>query len=171
MSDPRIPRIVYLLLLILGLLQWLHMYPELPARMASHFAADGTPNGYAPKEMFFVLMSFALLSSAFLTFIVPIIIASKSAARINLPNRSYWLSPERSSETFRFLTAYMSWFGCAVLFVLLYGTSQAMNANLPDGHFNSAAMLRVMIGFVTLVAASTIYLIRRFSRIPESVPQ
>jgi hypothetical protein len=43
-----------------------------------------------------------------------------------------------------------------------------MNANLPDGHFDSAGMLRVMVGFVTLVVASTIYLIRRFSRLPQS---
>jgi uncharacterized membrane protein len=168
MSDPRLPRIVYLLMLVLGLLQWAHTYPQLPALMASHFAIDGRPNGWAPKEMFFVLMFFTLATSAVVTFLAPRLIAAKSPDRINLPNKSYWLSPEHSEETFRFISAQMAWFGCGILFVLLYGTSQAMNANLPGGHFNSDGMFHVIVAFVALTIVWTIFFIRHFSRIPQS---
>ena len=41
----RLPKIVYLLMLLMGLLEWMHVYPQLPVRMASHFDLYGRPNG------------------------------------------------------------------------------------------------------------------------------
>jgi hypothetical protein len=41
MSDARIPRIAYGLLLGTGVLDWVRRYPLLPARMASHFGPHG----------------------------------------------------------------------------------------------------------------------------------
>jgi uncharacterized membrane protein len=168
MSGSRFPRIVYFLLFILGLLHWAHVYPRLPARMASHFAADGTPNGWLPKGMFFALLFCMLLVSAVVIFLTPRIINSKPPERINLPNKAYWLAPEHCQETYRFITAQMGWFGCGILFALLYGTSQAINANLPDGRFNSQSMFQVMVAFVLLTIGWTFFFIRRFSRVPQS---
>jgi uncharacterized membrane protein len=168
MSDPRFPRIAYFVLFILGLFQWAHFYPQLPARMASHFAADGTPNGWLPKDVFFVFMFCMLLVSAVVILLAPRIINSKPPERINLPNKAYWLAPEHAKETHRFITAQMGWFGCGILFVLLYGTSQAINANLHDGHFNSQSMFQVIVAFVLLTIIWIISFIRHFSRTPQS---
>jgi len=33
----RLPKIVYFLMLLMRLLEWMHVYPQLPVRMASHF--------------------------------------------------------------------------------------------------------------------------------------
>ena len=167
MSDPRFPRIVYGVLLIMGLLQLAHFYPLLPARVASHFDAYGTPNGWAPKEAFLLLRVIILLVPAVILFAGPNLAKSRPE-RINLPNKSYWLAPERVGETQLFFRTQMSWFACGVLFVLLYGTSQAMSANLPGGHFDSANMFRVIAGFIGFSIIWSIYFIRRFYRVPRS---
>src|ERR1700759_531155 len=148
MNDPRLPRFVYFLLFILGLLNWARIYPQLPARMASHFDAYGTPNGWAPKEMFFLLMFLIIAVTAIPTFAVHRLINPNRPDRVNLPNKSYWLAPEHFPALQRFFSAQMAWFGGGILFVLLYGTTQAINANLPGGHFDSTAMFHVIGAFV-----------------------
>src|SRR5215471_2062897 len=116
----------------MGLLEWMHVYPQLPVRMASHFDPYGRPNGSLPKETFFLVMAFAVVMTGAIGFLLPIAVAAAPAELINLPRKDYWLGPERREETLRFLRARLEWFACGVLFVLLYATSQAINANLPD---------------------------------------
>ena len=171
MNDPRLPRLLFFLMLALGLLQWLRVYPQLPDLMASHFAANGAANGYQPKQAFFTLMAFVLGLSAFVAFVTPRILANKPPERINLPNKSYWLSPEHRQETFRFFAAQMAWFGCAILFVLLYGTSLAINANLsPSRHFDSSSMIYVMIAFSAFCMLWCIFFVRHFMKVPPRSP-
>ena len=168
MNDPRLPRLVFFVLLALGLLQWAYVYPQLPNTMAAHFAADGTPNGFQPKQGFFALMFVVLGVSAFVAFVTPRILANKPPERINLPNKSYWLSPEHREETTRFFRTQMGWFGCAILFVLLYGTALAINANLsPSRRFDSARMLYVMVGFSLFCILWCIFFVRHFMKVPS----
>src|SRR3974390_2435365 len=120
MTDSRLPSLIYFGLLVLGVLHWAGVYSQLPDTMASHFAANGTPNGWQPKQMFFVLIAIIIAVSAFPTFFVTRSIRKRPPEKLNLPNKEYWLSSEHQEETWRFIGAFMAWFGCAVLFVLLY---------------------------------------------------
>lgn len=170
MSNSRLPTILYLVILGLGLLHWAQVYPQLPAVMASHFTAHGVANGWAPKQAFFGIMAFCVCLSAFVGFIVPRTIASRPTERLNLPNKSYWLAPEHRDETWRFIRTHMIWFGCALLFVLLMGTSQAIDANLPTvGGFNSQAMLGVMVGFGLFCVLWIAIFLWHFYNVPPSV--
>jgi uncharacterized membrane protein len=167
MNDFRLPTIIYVLLLIFGALHFAQIYPQLPERMASHFAADGTPNGWSPKEFFFLLMGFVVAMSAIPTFLVPLKLRNLPPHKINLPNKHYWLAPEHEEDTFRFFRAWMGWFGCALLFVLLFATTQAVNANLPSiGHFDSTAMLYVLLGFGLFVTVWLYAFLRHFKNVP-----
>ena len=163
----RLPKIVYFLMLLMGLLEWMHVYPQLPVRMASHFDPYGRPNGSLPKETFFLVMAFAIVMTGAIGFLLPIAIAAAPAELINLPRKDYWLGLERREETFRFLRARLEWFACGVLFVLLYATSQAINANLPDnGPFRAKGMLYVLLEFLLVTAAGTVQLLRHFAGAP-----
>jgi uncharacterized membrane protein len=168
MNDSRLPALLYVLMLLLGVLQWVHAYPQLPAIMASHFAANGTPNGWEPKQAFFLLTSVIISMTAIASFVVPRWIASLPASLINLPHKPYWLAPERREETLRFLRAQMAWFGCGLLFLLLNAISQAINANLPGmRHFDSRGMLYVLGGFVLFSLAWTAHFLRHFYNVPK----
>ncbi len=167
MDDPRFPKTVYVFMLVAGLFQWVRYYPLLPERMAGHFNFEGLPNGWEPKDVFFLLMLVVIGVTAVIPFLSPRLIAARPDNRINLPNRSYWLAPARREETFRFITAQMAWFGCGVLFVLLFGTSLAIHANLsPDYRFDNSAMIKVLGGFLFLTVLWMVRFIRHFVRIP-----
>ena len=68
-------------MLAFGLVQWFHVYPQLPNVVAAHFAANGTPNGFQAKQVFFTLMLGILGTSAFIAFFVPRILASQPPER------------------------------------------------------------------------------------------
>ena len=167
MNDPRFPKILYFLLLVAGLLQWVRYYPLLPEKMASHFSFDGMPNGWQPKDGFFLVMLLVVGLTGVIAFFSPRIIAARPDNQLNLPHKSYWLAPARREATFRFIAAQMAWFGCAVLLILLLGTSLAIRANLsPDGRFDNATMLKVMAGFLFLTILWTVHFLRHFYRLP-----
>ena len=168
MDDPRLPRMLYAFLILVCALMMAHYYPQMPQRMASHFAADGRANGWQSRDAFFVLMFLVCSTSAVVCFLAPRQIAAKANVRINLPNRDYWLAPERREETMRFISATMAWFACGILIVLISGTFLALEANLaPDHQFNSRAMLAVLVGFLGGLLSLLVRLVRHFRNIPS----
>lgn len=169
MNDARIPTFLFLLLVIFAVLQCVHVYPQLPHVMASHFDAHGTPNGWQPKAAFFILIGAVIVICTIPAFIVPRWLPSLSPEKINLPNKTYWLAPERRDETWRFFRVQMAWWGCALLFVLLYAMFQAINANLPSvGQFNSEGMWYVLAAFLLFSITWVVHLVRHFSKSPDS---
>jgi len=165
LDDPRLPRFLYTFLALFGLLMAAYYYPRMPVRMASHFAGDGRPNGWQPREAFFLIMLVVGSLSAIIVFFAPWRIASQPDARINLPNRDYWLAPERRALTMNYISAFMAWFGCGVLFVLISGTFLAMQANLaPDGRLNSQALLVIIVVFLLFLPVGLIRFLRHFQK-------
>ncbi len=170
MDDPRLPRFAYWFLLLTGITMVGYYFPQMPHRMASHFAADGRANGWQSRESFFLVMLLVTGLSGVVGFLVPRQIAAQSDARINLPNKSYWLAPERRAETFRFLGTMMAWFSCGLLFVLISGTFLAMRANLTDdARFNSEAMLMILGAFLLFVILWLFRMFRHFRQAPQSL--
>jgi len=168
MNDTRLPKIVYLLMLFMGLLEWMQVYPQLPDRMASHFDFYGRPDGWQPKEAFFLVMAVVIGVTGLIGFLLPALIAAAPAGFINVPRKDYWLAPERREETLRFLRTHLEWSACGVLFVLLYAASQAINANLPDhAPFGAQGLLYALAGFFLLTIAGTVRLMRHFYRVPR----
>lgn len=167
MDDPRLPRLLYAFLMLVCLLMMAYYYPQMPQRMASHFAADGRANGWQSRDAFFVLMLLVSSTSAIVGFLAPRQITAKANAKMNLPNREYWLASERREQTMRFISATMAWFACGILFVLISGTFLALQANLaPERRFNSEAMLAVLGGFLLGMLGLLVRLVRHFRRVP-----
>src|SRR5690349_15409 len=96
------------------LLMMAYYYPQMPERMASHFAGDGHTNGWQSREGFFLLTLLVSSLSAIVGFLAPQQIAAKSNTQINLPKCNYWLAPERRDKTMRFISVTMAWFGCGI---------------------------------------------------------
>lgn len=168
MNDPRPPRIVFLVMLLMAILQWVRVYPLLPPKMASHFDFNGTPNGWQSKEAFFTVMIAVIALSTVIGFLIPLLMASLPDNLINLPHKAYWLAPERREESYRLIGTQMGWFSCALLFVLLYATWQAIKVSLPEaGHFNSQGMMEVLAGFLLLSVLGTVRFVRHFYTVPD----
>src|ERR1700682_3658869 len=93
---------------------------RLPALVASHFGGSGAANGFMPHGFYVCFMlTFVVGLPALLVVITWLAIASPKA-RINLPNKAYWLAPERRDETIAFLRSGILWFGTTLVAFLCY---------------------------------------------------
>src|SRR2546425_908938 len=102
-QNSGLPRLVYVLLAAIGLLYFSFLYPQLPDPMASHFNASGAATAWMPKSGFFMLIAVVTLAASVPVFLVPMSMAKLPNDKINLPNKEYWLAPERRIETMQYL--------------------------------------------------------------------
>jgi len=157
---------LFLALIAAALTQMVWYYPRLPARVASHFDAAGQVNAFMPKDAFFViqLVVLGILSGMFL--LVPALIVRLPPGMINVPNKDYWLAPERRAHTVHKLETFLVGFGNVMLLFLLLVFREAMHANLlPYPHLSN----RIWVLLLMLVAWCiywTVRLVRAF-RLPD----
>lgn len=92
-------KIGFVLIAIGVFCHFLWWYPRLPAEVPSHFDGNGNPDQTMKKNSYFLLMS--LLQATFLIGFPILIWFSKKIPNslYNLPNKEYWLTPERRDET------------------------------------------------------------------------
>ena len=140
----------------------------LPARVASHFVANGVANGFMPRAIFMkFIMSFSIGVPLIMVLFIRFTMGRRSQ-RINLPHREYWLAPEREQATIRYLKSHSTYLGVFLLLFLDYVHWMVVCANaapiptLPQPDF--------FIGLGAFIAAILIWMIAlfiRFGKIPE----
>lgn len=167
MSNTRLPSSIFFALASLGAVQYFYYAPRLPAIVASHFGRAGSVNGWQVKTAFFSMEVGVIVLATVISFGVPRMIEALPVAMINLPNKGFWLSPERRDETLGYLRMHMAWFGCALLAFLLFVMELAFRANLRNPpRLNLTAFVPALMAFLVFVGISTIRLVSRFSRLP-----
>lgn len=147
----QLRHLIFGVLVLLFAAQALYYYPILPAVMSSHFDGVGDPNGWMSKESYF------LLESVFLVLIIaemsalPWLVAKMPDSLINLPNKDYWLVPERREYAFDIFRSYFQWFGVGLLLMLVCVNQLVFLANLKRQPLNSAIWF-VLGVYLTCVA-------------------
>ena len=143
-----------------------YFWSRLPARIATHDGVGGEPNGWMSRPGLF-LFYFALL--AFLTVVflgVGALTRVLPASLVNMPNRQFWLAPERRAGTVRVLSAMTQEVGLLALVMVVALQQIAFQANLgPHPTLPGAIFWPVFVAFNVYVVAWLVRFYRRF-RLP-----
>jgi uncharacterized membrane protein len=153
-------RTVRTALVALVVVQLLWYLPRLPATVASHFDASGRANGWMSREAFVGIYVgvVALLAGLFAALrLVP-------TSLWNLPDRDYWLAPERRDATMRRVADTTAVFANATLALMLATFELAFRANLPGGTFAAGAMWLFLAAYGVFVAVWLWKFVRAWSR-------
>ncbi|MBI4579858.1 MAG: DUF1648 domain-containing protein [Planctomycetes bacterium] len=170
---------VFIHTLLIGLLalEVVIYYPKLPDTVASHFGASGQADGWMSKQ------AFAALAIVFPVALSTLLIAVQAstvyldrlpAGLINMPNKKYWLAPERRAETMAYMGPLVSRMmlragGLSMaLIVIIMGL--ALHANLqPEPRLEYAwPVVVTFLGLILITAVRDIVQVyRRFGRIPQ----
>lgn len=164
MSSARIANVLFSIIVMAAIAQCVSEFPLLPDRMASHFGPSGMPNGWMTKSQFFAIYALALLPALAVEFWVARRIARSPGARFNLPNKEFWLAPERREETFAYFKSFFAWYGCALLLLLVYIMGLAVRANLdPAPRLPTGPTVTAIAAFLAFNIVALIAMFRRFS--------
>ena len=102
---------------------------RLPPLVASHFGASGLANGFMTRADYIVFMVAFVIGLPAFVVLVTWFAVGNAKARLNLPNRDYWLAPERRGGTVAFLRNGILWFGILLVSFLCYAHALVVLAN------------------------------------------
>jgi uncharacterized membrane protein len=163
MSGTRIPRILFFAVVLLAMARCIHDFPLLPDRLASHFGPSGMPNGWMTKPQFFITYALLFLPALFVEFLAGRKVANSPANKLRLPNKEYWLAPERRTETLAYFESFFAWYGCAVLLVEVLAMGLAVRANFDDPPvLATGPIVTVAAGFIVFNITAAVAVYRRF---------
>ena len=126
----------------------------LPERVATHFGLAGAPDGWMSKA------AFVTFSVSILAFVIVVFVSSGSLFRIlprgliNVPNRDYWLAPERRAGAARLFMRWMLW-ALSGLVAFLTGVNHLVwqaNARTPPRLHESGFIVLLAVFLVASVA-------------------
>jgi serine/threonine protein kinase len=159
-------------ILYVALLCWLFFsVKNLPPRLATHFSAEGQPNGWMSKIFYLGFVCALPLFFAGMFGVLGLLMRILPNSLINLPNRDYWLAPERRAATVSLVARHLVWLACLlVVFVgaLHYLTVRANQQAIP--HLSGSGMVILLIGFLIAVMIWVVMLIMRFAEKKEAPP-
>src|ERR1700740_74067 len=165
MVNLKSPRLLFCSILLAGLLRCLHDFSLLPDRVASHFGPSGAANGWMTKSQFLFTYLLGLVPALAVEFWMPRRIAKTGAYRLRLPNKEYWLAPERRSETFAYFEKFFAWYGCVLLGLEVFAMGLAMRANLKNPpQLPTAPIVSAILVFVLFNVLAVIAMFLRFSK-------
>ena len=156
--------LVVMLAMAAGVFVWF-TGQAMPPIVASHFNAAGIANGFMPRAAYLGLMMVLVAAVPLVTMVMSGVALSKPGARINLPNRDYWLAPERRAGTIAFLQAHMAGFSALLVVFLAYGHWLVVRANLSGAQQLQAGWMQA--GLCVFIGATILWivlLIARFRR-------
>jgi serine/threonine-protein kinase len=94
-------------------------FRQLPERIATHFGGGGQPNGWMSASGYLTFIAAMSIGVPLFLVIVFSVIRRCNGAGCNIPNRTYWLAPERRDETLVFIQRQGYWL--AGLLIAFFG--------------------------------------------------
>lgn len=159
-----------LFVVALGAAQAFYFRAELPEQVASHFDDSGRPNGYMSRDGFVLFQCTMLAMMATIFGLGGWLVAITPVGLINLPNKDYWLAPERRAASMTWLTGWMRWFGAVTLAWMLVVFQFAAQASLGDGRLDSTRFWTAVGIYLVALGFAMWRLFRRFSKAPRAAP-
>jgi len=162
-----IPRLLFVLVLIVAPIVVYATSAGLPERVATHFGPGGVANGWMHHETYLALM-------LAMTTLLPLFVVAMTGffpriavSQIKIANREHWLAPSRRAETLAWLTSHASWLGIVLslflvgMHVLLVQANAVRPARLDEPMF-----FMLLAAFVALLFAWIVTMTLRFRRAP-----
>jgi uncharacterized membrane protein len=160
----RAPLAVIGTLILLAVARSAAVFSALPRRMASHFDGSGQPNGFMSQGDFFAFFALFGGGTVALTLGIPCLARAVPPSLINIPNREYWLTPERLAQVHRKLGAWAGWFAASLTGFLVAVLELVLRANLAREPIANGPLQLLLVLLLLVNSASIVLLVRSFRR-------
>lgn len=129
---------------------------SLPPVVASHFIAGGSANGFMLRGTYLRFTTGLLVGLPLLIVFLSSVTSILPARFINLPNREYWLAPERQADTLFYLRKQGTRFGIILAIFLCFVHWLVVQANVHSPPFLPESLF--FIGMAVFLVSLVIWL-------------
>ena len=158
---------ILVVLTVVSAVQHAWYWPQLPDRVATHWGFDGQPNGWMTRTG-------ATLTLCGIQIGMPLFLAAVTSlasrlpdSMMNIPNREYWLHPDRRSATLEWMNRMMAWIAVLTsLFMIVIG-HLAFTANKAGGGLDTGVFVGALVAYLACVFSLAGRSLYRF-RMPRS---
>jgi uncharacterized membrane protein len=160
MNNRKSAIVVFVLLCVACVVHALYYYPRLPAEVAHHFGASGQPDAWGSKMQFLMvyLVTVAVMAASFLG--LGLAMPKIPNSIINLPNKDYWLAPERRQQTLDYMLPRLLWFGSITMVLLIDVFQQSFQVHLGE----AIRLNHIWLSLGAYVAVITVWGIAIYSK-------
>jgi uncharacterized membrane protein len=163
----RGPLAVIATLVALAVARTMSVLGALPSRMASHFDASGQPNGFMSQGTFLAFFALVGGGTVALLLAIPQLARAVPPSLVNIPNRDYWLTPERLPRVHQKLSTWAGWFAASLTLFLVAVLELVLRANLAREPIANRPLQVLLLLLLLGNGASIVLLVRSF-RLPKS---
>ena len=164
----RFGRVFYVIVLLICVFEAARLWSITPAQMAAHFDILGNPDRFVPKAEFFWYQIQTMLVVVIVSLLPQILFLVLPVSLINMPNREYWLAPERREGVMDRMSSFAAMMFGIILLTIQAGFEISAYANLRTPIlFNARLMLMVMAASFIAIGVLLFQLITSF-RLPSS---
>ncbi|MEJ7595015.1 MAG: DUF1648 domain-containing protein [Planctomycetaceae bacterium] len=100
---------ILVLLTIVGAVQHAWYWPQLPDRVATHWGIDGQPNDWMTRTGATLTLCGLQIGVPLFLVAVTTLASRLPDSMVNIPNREYWLHPDRRSATLAWMNRMLAW--------------------------------------------------------------
>ena len=161
-SNGRIAYVIFTLLYLALAIGVMVSTSWLPERVATHFGIAGRPNGWMTRTGYLVFTAaFPLLLAAFFAGITALI-KVLPARFVNIPNRAFWLAPERRATTTVRIRHWLAGLLClmTLFFAGLHVLTIVANRSAPPQLPMGGLLLLVIVFLLALMIWLSMFLMR-----------
>jgi len=163
--NKALPRL-FLLVVALAIVQITVQMRSMPPLLATKFDMDGTPVAWMTAGAVEIL-EFGLLSLFVIGFwLLPRVFAHRPDTYWRIPNKDFWLAPERRSGTIEALRGLISWMGVVVLLLFMAVSQLVFDANdRSPPRLASDALIWLLLSFLFFIVLWIWVIFRQFGRL------
>ncbi len=159
--------VVFLVILIAAFVHLAHYYPQLPETVPTNFGAGGEPNGWSSRSTYIALQIGLYVFLGLLFPGIGLLLCRVPISAINLPNRDYWLAPERRGASLRVMNEQMLWLGAATIAFIAVTNHLAIQVALEQRETLGNLFWILLLVYLAGTAAWAAWLILSFRLSPQ----
>lgn len=163
--------ILFLATLVVAVFHMVWAHGVLPARVASHFGADGVANGWSSRIGFIIAYASTMAVMAVTFGGFSLLLPRVPDSVLSLPRRDYWLAPERRDATRRRFTAWYLLMGVVTNLFLIITMHLTVRENLGPGEPHLEDTFWLCFGaYMLFVLVWTVWFVASYAHPPAGGP-
>jgi uncharacterized membrane protein len=157
---------VLLSLVLLAVVQAVYYFDKLPDTIATHWGGLGHANAWSTPTQFFTTL-FAIEAVCLGWLLIIPFFPKIPDSQFNLPNKDYWLAPERREKTYESIGCVLLNIGIVTQVMFLAVVQMAIQANFRQPPVLSKGIIYVLVAYLVYTLFWCVASFRKYSRTPE----